>query len=100
VVEAKRKPPDQIRKEVTPRKGARILKTISCQILLILHPVGVRLFCVTGGLRFAATTGYFRATLRVTSLTSNLNSWVTTGKWKTFSLIFFRSSSLHYLRTI
>src|SRR5258705_6257425 len=35
--------------------------------------------CVTGGLRFAATTGYFLATLRVASFTSNLNSRMTDG---------------------
>jgi len=48
VVEAKRKPPEQIRKE--------------------LHPEGLpesQRELLTGGLRVAATTGYFLATLRV-----------------------------------
>jgi len=71
VVEAKRKPPEQIRKELHPEAVRE-----SQRDSLIWHPVGVRSFlpASTGGLRFAAITGYFLATLRVASLHSALNS--------------------------
>jgi hypothetical protein len=70
VVEAKRKPPEQIRKELHHEVVREIRNT-----LLFWHPVGVRsLPASTDGLRFASTTGYFLATPRVASLHFKLES--------------------------
>ena len=75
MVEAKRKPPEQIRKELHP-EGVRESQRESFEYPPIWHPVGVRSFlpASTGGLRFATTSGYFLATLRVASLHFKLES--------------------------
>jgi len=66
VVEAKRKPPDQIRKQLH-HEVVRETQRNLLPALLIWQPRrgAVILSASTGGLRFATTTGYFLANLRV-----------------------------------
>ena len=52
---------------ISPIRRCENLKE-NCAKRFILHPLGVRsLHALTGGLRFATTTGYFLSTLRVAS---------------------------------
>lgn len=72
MVEAKRKPPEQITKDLHP-EGVHESQIESPASLYHLAPRrGADVPALTGGLRFAATTGYFLAALRAASFAFKL----------------------------
>jgi len=75
VVEAKRKPPEQIKKELHPEGVQELQAEYPASLSHSATPSGCGLPpALAGGLRFAPTTGYFLATLRVGLLQVKLES--------------------------
>ena len=75
MVAAKRKPPEQIKRELHHEVVRELKENLSLALLyLALRRSAVTSASLTGGLRFASTTGYFLATRRVASLPFTLES--------------------------